>query len=126
MKKLIVFLIFTSLLSVGISNAQTAQKNGNQTTINRQCQWVDKNNDGICDNYQNLKTNRKGSNFVDKNKDGICDNIQKIKSNANCPNFVDQNKDGICDNFQNNAKNKMCCGKGIQCRKGNGNGWRNR
>lgn len=83
---------------MGISNVQT---NGNQTATTKRGQWVDKNNDGICDNYQNLKTNPKGSNFVDKNKDGIC------------------------DNYQNNAKNNMCCGQGMQCRKGNGNGWEN-
>lgn len=126
MKKLFLLLLFTSLFSIGISNAQTTD---NQQTAAKRVQFVDKNKDGICDNAQNIKANASCPNFVDQNDDGICDNIQKSKTNAgtaNCPNFVDTSKDGICDNYQNNAKTQKCCAQGMQCRQGYGNGWRNR
>jgi len=122
MKKLIALIFFASLFRVGILTAQTTDK---QPPITRSGQWVDKNNDGICDKYQSFKTNPKGSKFVDKNNDGICDNYQNPKTNVSCPNFVDKNNDGICDNFPTNAKNNICCGKGMRCGKGNGYGWRN-
>jgi len=53
-------------------------------------------------------TNIKG-NFVDKNNDGVCDNHQMKGKNKDCQNFVDANNDGICDNHK--AKGN-CCGKG--------------
>lgn len=53
-------------------------------------------------------TNVRG-NFVDKDKDGVCDNYQMRGKNKDCPNFVDANNDGICDNYK--AKGN-CCGKG--------------
>ncbi|MGB9771692.1 MAG: T9SS type A sorting domain-containing protein [Candidatus Kapaibacteriota bacterium] len=70
------------------------------------CQFVDLNGDGICDN------------FVDANNDGICDNcrgfgkggmkgiggnFQGQGKGLRQRNFVDSNGDGICDNYQNRA-----------------------
>lgn len=53
-------------------------------------------------------TNVRG-NFVDKDNDGVCDNYQMRGKNKDCPNFVDANNDGICDNYK--AKGN-CCGNG--------------
>ena len=40
-------------------------------------------------------------NFVDENNDGICDNTGRrmplVQNNKNRPNFVDADNDGICD-----------------------------
>jgi hypothetical protein len=65
------------------------------------------------------KTNNnpvKGTNFVDVDNDGVCDNAQS----GTCPNknkgngFVDENNDGVCDNAGNcpmHNSNKGCSGK---------------
>ena len=75
-----------------------------------------------------------GPNYVDKNNDGICDNRQNNgNKQLRGKNFVDKNNDGICDNYQNKKlNNKKCCGKGHGnrnsncCGRGNGNGCRHR
>lgn len=66
-------------------------------------------------------------NFVDENNDGICDNC----GNVICPqngtgngcrrgngNFIDENKDGICDNYDNAVRPQNGTGKGNH--RGNG------
>ncbi|OQB29116.1 MAG: hypothetical protein BWY08_02238 [Bacteroidetes bacterium ADurb.Bin174] len=62
---------------------------------------------------------RKGPNFVDKNKNGICDNYeqgtrpargQKRNAKSGGRNFVDKNKDGICDNYQTGNCQGQCRG----------------
>ncbi len=78
---------------------------------------------------------KKCPNYVDKNNDGVCDNWQSSKTNqtVKSKNYVDANKDGICDNRQNN-NTRNCCGNGYGYGKGkcNGNGcqhrhgWRNK
>lgn len=68
-------------------------------------------------------------NFVDENNDGICDNY----ANGVCPqkvtgkgcrcgngNFVDENNDGICDNCANGIRPQNGTGKGNH--RGNGCG----
>lgn len=60
---------------------------------------------------------RKGPNFVDKNKNGICDNYEQGTrpargqgKNSQGAKFVDKNKDGVCDNYQ--SGNRQGRGKG--------------
>ena len=62
---------------------------------------------------------RKGPNFVDKNKNGICDNYEQgtrpargqgRNAKGGGANFVDKNKDGVCDNYQ--SGNRQGRGKG--------------
>ncbi len=60
---------------------------------------------------------RKGPNFVDKNKNGICDNYEQGTrpargqgKNSQGAKFVDKNKDGVCDNYQ--SGNRQGHGKG--------------
>ena len=75
---------------------------------------------GNCNGQRNGQCNAsgKGSAFVDKNNDGVCDNLQNgnatgNKGNGKCDgsgkgqgqgkgqgsNFVDANKNGICDTY---------------------------
>ena len=64
-------------------------------------------------------------NFVDKNNDGICDNYQARVNSGRGANFVDKNGDGVCDNRGNFGKgrgNSNGCGKGYQHRNGQGRG----
>ena len=75
----------------------------------------------------------KGVNFVDKNNDGVCDNRGTNMRN-NGKSFVDKNNDGVCDNYgqrkfdQNRNRKHKGQGKGNgngngkKHRKGNGNG----
>lgn len=87
--------------------------------------FVDKDNNGICDNFESRAGNRKGANFVDKDGDGICDNFKSRSAKGRSSNFVDKDGDSICDNranagtlSANNRKN----GQGNQYRHGQGQG----
>lgn len=40
--------------------------------------FVDKNNNGICDNYEARPANTRGRNYVDKDGNGICDNRAQL------------------------------------------------
>jgi hypothetical protein len=137
--KVIIISMVVFLLSVMGAIAQQKSSTNTNTGIvsdNKGANYVDKNNDGICDNRTTAKStkNFSGRNFIDKNNDGICDNRQGSNKTqtAKGRNFVDKNNDGICDNRQGKNSGK-CCGKGY-CHgngKGNGNGnqhrhgWRN-
>ena len=61
--------------------------------------------------------NATGRNYVDKDNNGVCDNLGTRSGNGRGANFVDKNGDGICDN-RANAGNKCRNGQGNQ----NGNG----
>lgn len=54
--------------------SQNNQGNTGKANTVARGNFVDSNNDGICDNYQVRTNNGRGANFVDKNGDGICDN----------------------------------------------------
>ncbi len=82
--------------------------------------FVDKDNNGICDNFETRSGNGGGANFIDKNGDGICDNIESRSGNRRGVNFVDKNGDGICDNRANIDKTNLNC-----CRNGQGYKHRN-
>ena len=59
-------------LTLGTSNAYAARANNyvNKSSYRvERPNYVDNNNDGICDNYVERP------NYVDDNNDGICDNI---------------------------------------------------
>jgi hypothetical protein len=71
-------------------------------------------------------------NFVDKNNNGVCDNFEAHGKSGQGKNFVDKNGDGKCDNCKGDCKgdckgkgNGTCCGKAQGCghgQQGNGNG----
>ncbi|MEI8047936.1 MAG: hypothetical protein WCI92_11200 [Bacteroidota bacterium] len=60
--------------------------------------------------------NSSGGNYVDKDNNGVCDNIGTRSGNGRGANFVDKNNDGICDNRATAGKKT-----GNNCRNGNGN-----
>lgn len=70
-----------------------------------------------------------GQNYVDVNQDGICDN----KVNNQCPgygqnecqgqqncqqNYIDDNQDGICDQYQNKTCTQDGSGRHLKYQKG--------
>lgn len=75
-------------------------------------------------NTEKPKTAARGANFVDKNNDGVCDNRGSGRFQGRGPNFVDANNDGICDHRQDHTGR----GQGYRHRNGQGNcrGNRNR
>lgn len=89
--------------SAGSTGVQAAAGNGNRksnkTNTTTVCRFVDKNNDGICDNSS------KGCNYTDKNGDGICDNHSRNSSNSSKSNNSSRKN---CGNAQ---------GKGRGCRR---------
>ena len=68
-----------------------------------------------------------GRNYVEKNNDGICDHMQSAGT-CHGPNYTDANNNGICDHHENgmnckmkqkgNMNGKGCCNKNSNC---NGN-----
>lgn len=87
------------------ANTSSNTKEGQQvsTPASTRGTFTDKNNNGVCDNRENLGKTAQGKNFTDANGDGVCDHYQA------------RNKDG---------KNTGCCGKGLgpNCGKGAGCG----
>ena len=102
MKKLslIIGMIIGVAFLAGSVNAQTTQAQDKTTKVKTE------------------QTNQKTQgNFVDKDGDGVCDNYQNKGKKGNCAKFVDENGDGICDNC---AGNGNCCGKGMMKGKASG------
>lgn len=65
--------------------------------------FADKNNNGVCDNYENRTANATDSTRIGY---GRCDGTSKGRGfgKGKGRNFVDANKNGICDNFEANTK----------------------
>ncbi len=69
--------------------------------------------------------NSASGNFVDKDNNGVCDNFEARQGNGHGKNYVDKNGDGICDNranFGRKSGNTCKSGQGNQYRHGQGNG----
>ena len=82
-------------------------------------EYVDRNNDGVCDNYGVGKgANGQGScaGYADADGDGICDNC--ANGQGSCPGYADADGNGVCDNNANGCGN----GRGSGYGNGNGNG----
>lgn len=77
-KLLLAAAIMTLIALTGQSQTntvQTKQQDQKQTSANPATgTFVDKNNNGVCDNYESRSGTGHGANFVDKNGDGTCDN----------------------------------------------------
>ena len=75
-------------------------------------------------NQQQVNTNNGfvPGTFVDKDNNGICDNYESRGNVGRGRNYVDTNGDGICDNKGN--KGGKGWGKGNNCRNAKGNGHR--
>lgn len=78
MKRLLAGILAAALVgSAGVQGAAAACRNRGNCGTEAEYNFVDKNKDGICDNY----TGKKG-NFVDDDKDGVCDNYKKETGNG--------------------------------------------
>ena len=68
------------------------------------CQFVDEDGDGICDNCENICPDCQEAKDTDGN--GICDGCDK------CNHFKDENGDGICDHHHTKPQSSGNCGSG--------------
>jgi hypothetical protein len=107
------FFLLATTIVVNAQNKTTdpVKENGKQTTG-----FVDKNNDGVCDNYQNgvksgscfRKGNCNGQGRQFRYRNGQCQAGQKSKlcgkQAGRGPNFIDTDKNGVCDTFENRNK----------------------
>ena len=74
--------LMTSFIIMFIASAISAQntasskgtKTPSSTNAANRGQFVDINNNRICDNFEARGQSGRGANFVDKNGDGVCDN----------------------------------------------------
>ncbi len=116
--KLLLTATVTSVMFIQVQ-AQSADKSQNTDkpgTAARGANFVDQNNDGVCDNFAAGNQRGRGANFVDKNNDGVCDNRGSGRYQGRGPNFTDANNDGICDHRQDGTGR----GKGYRHRNGQG------
>jgi hypothetical protein len=74
MKKIFLTIALAGLFFAGNSNAQTISEK-NPAPKTQQGNFVDTNNDGVCDNWQTRPEGGRKRNFVDADNDGVCDNI---------------------------------------------------
>lgn len=124
MKKIVFPLILTVALILSYQlNAQNLTSTVADTNIGKQQlplrNFVDTNNDGICDNWSERSTNGRGHQFVDANKDGVCDNWSERPANGRGRQFVDANNDGVCDRYTQGSKRGA--GRNQGAFRGNGN-----
>jgi len=108
------------------STSTTKPSDKQQTTTNlTPGAFIDKNNNGVCDNFESRSVKGQGVNFIDNNGDGICDNLNSRQGTGRGANFVDKNGDGICDNRASIGKkpaNYCRYSQGNQQRNGQGRG----
>lgn len=69
-------------------------------------EYVDRNSNGVCDNYGSGQGGCAG--YVDADGDGVCDNC--AANQGACPGYVDADNDGICDQYGTGAHHG--CGNG--------------
>ncbi|MCX6272592.1 MAG: hypothetical protein NTU44_15505 [Bacteroidetes bacterium] len=107
-------MILTAIMVMGLtSQAQTrgsstsGKENTKVTNASTPGTFVDKNNNGICDNFEARPTNGRGKNFIDNNGDGICDNRQ----NAGIKGASSRTGNHVC-RHGNGRGNGNCCGRG--------------
>jgi hypothetical protein len=105
-------LVFTTMASAQDNATNQNQQN---TTNNRGVEWVDANNDGICDNFDASKSenfkgrgqgNIRGAGQGQGQKHGQRMGMNPCgKGQGNGRNFVDVNNSGICDVYETPVKN---------------------
>lgn len=80
-------------------------------------EYVDRDNDGVCDNYADGQAGCTG--YVDADNDGVCDNC--AANQGACPGYADTDNDGVCDNYGTGAHHG--CGAGNGTGNGAGSGY---
>jgi len=103
MKKVMIMTVVLLAVSVISAGAQDMQSQSSSKTA---------------DTTANHFSGGYGQNFVDKNNDGICDHLQSGTVVGHGPNFIDANNNGICDHRENGSGCKM---KQRRARNGNVN-----
>lgn len=102
--------ITAAAMTAGLGMTTVLAQNSTQTSESKTAvvNYVDDNNDGICDNAGYGQRAGQGQNFVDEDGDGVCDNA----GTRHCAgrSFTDANGDGICDNAGSRQGNH--CGQG--------------
>lgn len=106
-----------AMLAAGESDAATAV---GAAIATMRGEYVDRDNDGICDKYAADQGTCRA--FVDADGNGICDNCT-ADQNA-CPGYVDADNDGACDNYGTGARHGCGSGNvdGSGVGRGNGSG----
>ena len=69
--------------------------------------FVDNNIDGICDYWESgnaMHNHNRGMRFIDENGNSINDYVERTTHKGGAHNFIDENSDGICDFAQNGGK----------------------
>ncbi len=93
---------------------QNVDKSGNNQTPANRPNFVDKDGDGVCDNYTSGKYG-KGR--------GAGKGKGRGNRGQNRPNFVDEDGDGVCDNFADRQQRHLRQGKGFGAGQGQGKGY---
>lgn len=125
--------LFISALAVVLSIGMVTAQNQNQvkkdttTSVQKGHAFVDKNNNGVCDNLENgTPGNTKAcgkQRMHDGSGCGHCKGmgLKNGKDCGQCKNFVDADKNGVCDNYEKGMPQKghshgkgagLCNGKG--------------
>ncbi len=101
MRTKILFSALAVVLSVGIVSAQEQDKKEKVTTTQQGPAFVDKNNNGICDNLENGTPGNPNANgkqrLLDGSGKGKGMGCGMRNGRGGGRNFVDANKNGICD-----------------------------
>lgn len=111
------------ILSVGLVTAQNQdQDNKEKTTSQNGPAFVDKDNNGVCDNFENGTPGNPNANgkqrLLDGSGRGRGMGYGMRNGRGGGRNFVDADNNGVCDNFENGTAGQ---GRGP----GNGTGLRN-
>ena len=80
--------------------------------------FTDKNNNGICDNFEAVDGRGRGPGFIDKDGDGVCDHRQNVTPGKGYPDCPGKGK-GY--GHRHGWKKGYGCGRGYQHR----HGWQN-
>jgi hypothetical protein len=132
MKKMLFLVLtlsaWTLMTVVSMSQTTTASQpapSKDATTVSTNCGkcFVDKNNDGICDNQKTCqaKPQGKGVNFTDKDKNGVCDHREAMKGDQKSCTGKGVGQKGCCPGQQGCCPGHQGCGKGNGCGKGSNN-----
>ena len=122
MRKILIMIgCIVAVLAVAVLGASAVgdfRTNANCPNMNQNDNYVDSDNNGVCDNREesgkncgNGICNQENGNYVDADNNGVCDNREE--SGKNCgnsicnqknENYVDADNDGVCDNRNGNGK----------------------
>ena len=112
------------VLSVGLITAQEQDNKEKTTTTQQGPAFVDKDNNGICDNFENGTPGNPNANGKQRLLDGRGRGQGYGMRNGRGSggrNFVDADKNGVCDNYENGTAGQgRGQGKGAGLRNGKG------